>query len=37
MLIGHINKHSPVELLGPPDPAELLDAAPGSARMVWDV
>jgi ectoine hydroxylase-related dioxygenase (phytanoyl-CoA dioxygenase family) len=28
MLIGHINKHSPVE---------LLDAAPGSARMVWDV
>ena len=28
MLIGHINKHSPVE---------ILDAAPGSARMVWDV
>jgi ectoine hydroxylase-related dioxygenase (phytanoyl-CoA dioxygenase family) len=27
MLIGHINKHSPVE---------LLDATPGSARMVWD-
>jgi ectoine hydroxylase-related dioxygenase (phytanoyl-CoA dioxygenase family) len=27
MLIGHINKHSPVE---------ILDAAPGSARMVWD-
>jgi ectoine hydroxylase-related dioxygenase (phytanoyl-CoA dioxygenase family) len=28
MLIGHINKHSPVE---------LLDATPGSSRMVWDV
>jgi ectoine hydroxylase-related dioxygenase (phytanoyl-CoA dioxygenase family) len=28
MLIGHINKHSPVE---------LLDASPGSARMVWDI
>ncbi|MGZ6950940.1 MAG: phytanoyl-CoA dioxygenase family protein [Acidimicrobiia bacterium] len=28
MLIGHINKHSPVE---------LLDAEPGSSRMVWDV
>src|SRR3954462_7622312 len=28
MLIGHINKHSPVE---------ILDAVPGSARMVWDV
>jgi len=28
MLIGHINKHSPVE---------ILDAAPGSSRMVWDV
>ena len=27
MLIGHINKHSPVE---------ILDAVPGSARMVWD-
>jgi ectoine hydroxylase-related dioxygenase (phytanoyl-CoA dioxygenase family) len=27
MLIGHINKHSPVE---------ILDATPGSARMVWD-
>jgi ectoine hydroxylase-related dioxygenase (phytanoyl-CoA dioxygenase family) len=27
LLIGHINKHSPVE---------ILDAAPGSSRMVWD-
>ncbi len=27
MLIGHINKHSPVE---------ILDAAPESARMIWD-
>ena len=28
MLIGHINKRSPVE---------ILDATPGSGRMVWDV
>ena len=28
MLIGHINKHSPVE---------ILDAAPASDRIVWDV
>ncbi|MEO6469142.1 MAG: phytanoyl-CoA dioxygenase family protein [Acidimicrobiia bacterium] len=28
MLIGHINKHSPVE---------ILDAAPASDRMIWDV
>jgi len=27
MLIGHINKHSPVE---------ILDATPGATRMVWD-
>jgi ectoine hydroxylase-related dioxygenase (phytanoyl-CoA dioxygenase family) len=35
MLIGHINKHSPVEILGPEHPGTP-DASHGSARMVWD-
>jgi len=38
MLIGHINKHSPVEILGPDAyPDDGVGAASGSGRMVWDV
>jgi hypothetical protein len=36
MLIGHINKRSPVEILGP-GPDDGVGAPDGSGRMVWDV
>ena len=36
LLIGHINKHSPVELLGP-DADQPAAGTPGASRMVWDL
>ncbi len=36
-LIGHIDKHSPVEMLGPAPPADTgTESGTGGAGMVWD-